>query len=856
MRTRLLLLLLLFATAIRLVGLQTQSLWFDEGWSAYAAAQPSVFAAFDADLTNPPLYYVLLKIHAAFLGESVFSLRLFSLFNGLLTIPLSYQLARRVAGKQAGWYAALLVTLSAPLGWASQEARMYTLLAVLILIAALAWERLRTQPSRGAWIALGAAELCLLYAHNTGIVAALWLNVVTLIAWLVRRDLKRPHWRDWIISQVIVGLIWLPYFFDRFLRLSDANSAVSSAPQVSFAFLGELWQSFMIAPYALVNQNTLLAALCVLTALIALVAFQRRAAWLTLHVIVLTAGLVAALIVLGNNFHGRYVVMIAPLLLTAVGVGLAGKRYAVVGTRHASSALRLTALIIFAALFAVNWWIARDPLYGHDDARGMVQYYADHLTADDTVLAWSYADRYEFAYYWDRLGAAAQRVTLPEGADLERVLPLLPPTGGDVALNVWYTQRADYRGMMDCILQHGTLKPPERFTTYGMSNLLYAAPTPLSPEFTPVDATFADSAGAPVARIEAVGILAPLDSAAGMCVPIRLTLLAPYPHELKAALIVQNALGWEIARADAPFAQADQRTTADTIPGGALTAFPLIRLPYGAPSGDYRVYVRLYDEQSAVSGLTPPADQPAAGRDLLLGVWSAPAADWSQRADLPPVTLTLPIPESLSNGESIRVGLLWTTAPQAVTLSDDAGRWSVELPAPDGDAPLQDWRAIRVPTDALSGTATLRLDDGTGLAAVRIGARPMLTAAPPFDHSLDAEYPGVGMLIGYTVNAPPYDRANPPRLTLIWRAEAAPAVDYTVFAQLIGADGVVIAQSDQFPGGLATSSWRTGEYIVDEHTLTFNVEPRAGRLVVGLYDARTNTRVRLGDGSDAVELQD
>ncbi len=131
----------------------------------------------------------------------------------------------------------------------------------------------------------------------------------------------------------------------------------------------------------------------------------------------------------------------------------------------------------------------------------------------------------------------------------------------------------------------------------------------------------------------------------------------------------------------------------------------------------------------------------------------------------------------------------------------------------------------------------------------------MLTQPPAFDHPLNVEFPGVGTLVGYSVNAPPYTRDTPPHVTLMWQAGTDEiSTDYTVFAQLIGADGIVIAQSDHYPGDRATSSWRDNEYVIDEHTLTYNIEPQAGTLYVGLYDARTNTRVRLADGSDAVRL--
>src|SRR5436190_24137920 len=86
--------LLLLATATRLYHLQSQSIWFDEGWSAYGAAQPTLWDAFQSDATNPPLYYGLLNISARFTGDSEFALRWFSLVVGLLTIPLAYQLGR------------------------------------------------------------------------------------------------------------------------------------------------------------------------------------------------------------------------------------------------------------------------------------------------------------------------------------------------------------------------------------------------------------------------------------------------------------------------------------------------------------------------------------------------------------------------------------------------------------------------------------------------------------------------------------------------------------------------------------------------------------------------------------------
>src|SRR4051812_5290629 len=100
--------ILLLATASGLHNIQTQSIWFDEGWSAYSAIQPTIQAAIDSDKTNPPLYYVIINLAARGLGDSEFALRWVSLMFGLLAIALVYQLGKQLFNASAGLMAALL----------------------------------------------------------------------------------------------------------------------------------------------------------------------------------------------------------------------------------------------------------------------------------------------------------------------------------------------------------------------------------------------------------------------------------------------------------------------------------------------------------------------------------------------------------------------------------------------------------------------------------------------------------------------------------------------------------------------------------------------------------------------------
>ncbi len=861
--------LILLATAARLYQIQAQSVWFDEGWSAYAAAQPTLAGAVAADATNPPLYYLALNLFARGLGTSEFSLRLFSLLAGLLTIPLAYQLGRRLFSARAGLYGALLVALSPPLWWASQEARMYTLLAALVLVCALAFHALLARPTRRAWLALLAAELALLYAHNTGPVVALWLNSAALLAWAARRRADRPPWRAWLAGQVAVGLLWLPWFALRFVELQAANSAVLSGPQPGLALLWQVWQAFWVSPWGMVGREPALAAfsLAALILWLALTPWRRRSArWLAAHVLLLTGFLLLGLGLLGNELHGRYLVMVAPLLLTLMGAGLA---------RLPLAGLRALLAGVFAALLAANLALAQNPAYQHDDARALVQHYAATLSAADSALAWSYADRYDLWYYWERLGVTARRVTLPEGADLAAVAPLLPTTGS-AELNVWYTQRADYRGMLGCVLGASAAAAPVEQSFYGLASLRYDALALALPATRPFDA-LALAAGAPVARVVAAGALPAAAADRAACLPVTLELLTPVGADLKAAVTVYNALGWPVARADAVFATANQRTTRQLAPGEQAAAYALLRLPYGAPPGSYEVRLELYDEANIAAGYDLQTPGEPARRSLSLGAWTAlPGADWarSRRAtDLPYTADTAwradlrllahdiaPQPAALANGDTLRLALLWQGSAPLPDLTLAGAGWQVTIPPLPGprDAITLDWREARVPADAESGPAALRLPDGAVIGRYTVAALPGLFTAPPFAAAADGALPGVGALVGFTLAADSFDRGAPLPVTLVWRAAGPTDAPYTVFVQLIDAAGTLIAQSDAQPaaGSRPTTGWRAGEYIVDAHALRFNAQaaPGPAALIVGMYDARSGQRVPAADGGDTIAL--
>lgn len=113
----------------------------------------------------------------------------------------------------------------------------------------------------------------------------------------------------------------------------------------------------------------------------------------------------------------------------------------------------------------------------------------------------------------------------------------------------------------------------------------------------------------------------------------------------------------------------------------------------------------------------------------------------------------------------------------------------------------------------------------------------------------------VGARLGDAIELIGYDRTREGDaivLTVYWRCLAEMSADYTVFAHLIGARGLV-AQDDTQParGSFPTSRWQRGEIIVDEYRLRVDNLRGEYQIEIGMYNLNTGARVRCVDATGA-----
>jgi hypothetical protein len=104
--------------------------------------------------STPPLYYILAWVWERLFGDGAVGLRSLPALAGVATIPVAWALGGTLRGRRGAIALAALATVSPLLVWYSQEARAYSLFALLAGVAFWFFLRARLAPeprARDAW---------------------------------------------------------------------------------------------------------------------------------------------------------------------------------------------------------------------------------------------------------------------------------------------------------------------------------------------------------------------------------------------------------------------------------------------------------------------------------------------------------------------------------------------------------------------------------------------------------------------------------------------------------------------------------------------------------------------------------
>jgi mannosyltransferase len=410
MTTRLITLALVaLGFALRLYKLGSESLWYDELLQLDIARKP--LALFPGQLPKYsalPLDYVISHFWIL-LGHSEFWVRIPAVVVGTLTLPVAYQLGRKLLGRTEGLLLMAFVTISPFHVYYSQEVRPYGLLMLGVMLFGYAFWRLREAECWRDIVALQLGALLFGLTHFFG--NALFMPVVGFaMIDVVGNNRRKASFRrvvillisGFIILLIILGLGWGKTLFytsreyGKAIVIQPAKFTVEASqkpnggtgPQVNWPF----FRSQILAPMGVRGSPFgfwLFNGLAVV-GLLYLVLQQRYklslllCLWLILPVVLV----VSFLVYRGTFFASRYVSSILPvyLLLAATGVLAIPRWLRSIAPRWVAAGV----LILLAG--GVLWHLGRDleRIYrfkDKEDWRLVGRFLAQNAGPDDAVIA-------------------------------------------------------------------------------------------------------------------------------------------------------------------------------------------------------------------------------------------------------------------------------------------------------------------------------------------------------------------------------------------------------------------------------------------------------------------------------------
>ena len=286
---------LVLGTAIRLINYTGISLWHDEAFSALLIKYPfsEMIHRIGLDV-HPPLYYIFLRIWAVPFGDSLASLRGFSVFFGVGTIMLAYLLVKAVfKSERAALICALLVALNPFQIQYVSEARMYTMgaffavLAAFLLVRALDFETLKAQTQLDAQANKKRILYYILFALSSGIMmlthyyllftaAALCGYAFLYTAYLYRFQIK--NYISLLLTGILILASFAPYIPTFLYQFKQVGAGYWIPPIDRWSIPTTLWQMLVGIGVDIAKPRTqILVSIVTAITVFLLVQFARKA---------------------------------------------------------------------------------------------------------------------------------------------------------------------------------------------------------------------------------------------------------------------------------------------------------------------------------------------------------------------------------------------------------------------------------------------------------------------------------------------------------------------------------------------------------------------------------------------------
>jgi uncharacterized membrane protein len=392
-------LILFLGLGLRLISLN-QSLWLDEATSLLTTRNYSfwgIITKFSPGDFHPPLYYLLLKIWIIPFGSSEVASRLFSVLVAMLTILFIYKLGSKVINKKVGLMAAAFLATSGLFVYYSQEARMYALATLLVVLTIFSFVKLIKGGRVGDWIAF---SILLVLIAATDYVAILILPVLWVFAVINKQN--QFWWKKFLASHIILIIfmaLWSPIFIK---QLSGGLAVNVTSPSwwkilglTSIKNLALIPIKFILGRISFENKLVYGSVVCIAAAVFGypLIKTFKKASlyWLWLIVPVILAAIIGLKI---SIFYYFRLLFVLPAFYLLVAIGISNlKKY---------SYIFLGLVLILNTVFTGTYLFSSR--FKREEWRGLVNMIESDPNRDSSVTIFPSGAQMEAYRYYSKLG--------------------------------------------------------------------------------------------------------------------------------------------------------------------------------------------------------------------------------------------------------------------------------------------------------------------------------------------------------------------------------------------------------------------------------------------------------------------
>lgn len=901
------LLIILVGFSLRVYNLGGSGFWVDEARTGLAArlALPQLLSfSRQTAFEHPPVYFAMLHSWLSIVRESEWNARFFSVIFGTLSIPLAFALYRRLSNNTLAILATLYLALSPFHVVYSKDNRMYAWMGFLAILSTHILLNYLSKRNTRWLVAYALLAFAGVFSHY---MFAFFISAQVIYLWVLVLLAKKRQYRKvaGYVTLVAAALsLLLAAWTLQSAGVRDTVTGLISGSALGhrdvlqltlekirkiandFLLAEKDWSSIPTAIQIFVVSAWILAIWGGLTEAVHPRLVRREGS--ILFVVLLCVPVVELLLV-PQGVVGRYILFAFPAFsfLVVLGVMKVWRKLPWAGL---VLAITLTITIGFGHYTTL--------IAPKDDFNIAASFIGRQIRPGDQVLLTHLFDQPLAEYYINddsiRIVHYPDNMTPATQNQVERDIPSLLQADGRLWLGPVSSGTLDKEGIIERWLGQYAFQVEKWWFPAGTYTSLYLLPSDDTNEFGDDTITLDEAPQLPRmigdllllrnVRLDKTNALA----GSGVRLTLDWKIIGGTSDDLLVSLELRDV-------EDNLWAKRIGSMQGSTLPGKQWKQGETVIdrhglwIPEGTPPGTYRLFLRVYNatrDQSVLIGEEESIE--LATLAVLPGNLPVPAM--KMQDDLLEYLRLLGTdkwPDSVEQGTKLPITLYWL--PEKPNLPDQDLRLDLvdrngEVVSSVQGPPSASWYPISLWTEgvAVKGTNTLnipsRLPAGTyrlvaslspwkntlsmeevspswELGRIEVTSQPRELEKPEFQYPTHHTLGGIAELVGYDIQpGANFQPGQSIQLTLYWKAIGESESDFTVFVHLIGPDSQIWGQKDNPPRNSArpTSSWLTGEYIIDEYLVPTSRNAPSGHYAVylGMYDPASGQRLDAFDSEN------